>query len=77
MDETQLKDKLLKESEEFQTVFSEHRDCEAELAKLQKKAYLSENETLREKELKKKKLALKDRMYRLMSEYGRTQGGAG
>ena len=39
------------------------------LAVLGKKTYLSEDERLEEKELKKKKLSLKDRMYSIMRDF--------
>ena len=69
MEEKELKELLLKENEEFRKAYREHQQHEKKLEKLKKKSFLTEEEKLKEKELKKKKLALKDRMYYLMSEY--------
>lgn len=69
MEEKELKAVLLKKSKEFRKAFDLHQKCERKLGKLEKKGYLTEEERLEEKELKKKKLALKDKMYFLMAEY--------
>ena len=70
MDEKELEEKLIKENEEFRKVYELHQQCEKELERLGKKTYLSDEQKLEEKQLKKRKLALKDRMYHLMSKYG-------
>lgn len=69
MEERELKEVLLKKSKEFKKAFDLHQECERKLEKLKKKRSLTEEERLEEKGLKKKKLALKDRMYFLMAEY--------
>lgn len=69
MDEKELKEILLKENEEFRKAYQEHQWYENKLEEFKKKGFLSEEEKLKEKELKKKKLALKDKMYYLMTEY--------
>lgn len=69
MDEKELKEILLKENEEFRKAYQEHQCYEKKLEDFKKKGFLSEEEKLKEKELKKKKLALKDKMYYLMTEY--------
>lgn len=71
--EEKLRERLLAENEEFRKVNKLHKECEKKLQKLQDKAYLTEQEKLEEKSLKKKKLALKDRLYFLMSEYKKSQ----
>jgi len=68
MDEKALKERLLKESEEFRRLAEEHRRCEERLEVLRNKGALTEDEEVEERQLKKKKLALKDRMYLLMRE---------
>ncbi|MGQ9470519.1 MAG: DUF465 domain-containing protein [Candidatus Aminicenantales bacterium] len=68
MDEKALKERLLRESEEFRRLVEEHRRCEERLEVLKTKGHLSEEEQLEERQLKKKKLALKDKMYILMQE---------
>ncbi len=74
INEELLKARLVKENEEFRKVFEEHKTCENELALLKQKGSPTENDLLKEKELKKIKLTLKDRMYRMMSEYAEKTG---
>jgi uncharacterized protein YdcH (DUF465 family) len=69
MREEELKKLLLKENEEFRKANKLHQQYEKKLEKLKAKSYLTESERQEEKELKKKKLILKDKMYFLMSEY--------
>jgi len=69
MREEELKKLLLKENEEFRKANKLHQQYEKKLEKLKAKSYLTESEKQEEKELKKKKLILKDKMYFLMSEY--------
>jgi len=69
MDEKTLKELLLRENEEFRKAYEEHQGYENSLEQIRNKPFLSEEETLQEKELKKKKLVLKDRMYLMMAEY--------
>jgi uncharacterized protein YdcH (DUF465 family) len=71
MDEQALKEVLLRENAEFRRVHDDHQACEKALDAIRAKAYLSA-EADEERELKKRKLALKDRMYRLMSDRLRT-----
>lgn len=69
MEEKELKELLLREHKEFREVFRRHQQCEKKLERLKKKSFMTEDERIEEKELKKKKLAFKDRMYFLMTEY--------
>jgi uncharacterized protein YdcH (DUF465 family) len=73
MNEQQLKEILLKESGEFRKVFEQHRTCELELEKLRLKKHVTEADALAEREIKKRKLVLKDRMYQLMLEHEKTR----
>ncbi len=68
MDEKQLKELLLKENPEFRKAFDDHQGCEKAIEALRAKGHLTEAEADEERELKKKKLALKDRMYHIMLE---------
>lgn len=72
MEERELKERMLRENEEFRRMFEEHRGFEQALEALTRKSVPSEEDLLAEKELKKKKLALKDRMYLMMAEYRRS-----
>jgi len=69
MEEKDLKKFLLKENEEFRKVYEQHQKYEKKLEKLRKKRFMNEEERMEEKKLEKKKLALKDKMYFLMTEY--------
>jgi len=69
MREKKIKEILLKKNEEFKKAFELHKKYEKELEKLMKKSCLSNEQAIREKELKKKKLSLKDKMYQMISEY--------
>jgi uncharacterized protein YdcH (DUF465 family) len=69
MEEKELKEFLARESPDFKRAFEEHQRYEKALETLRGKPFLTDEEKLKEKELKKKKLILKDRMYQLMFEY--------
>jgi uncharacterized protein YdcH (DUF465 family) len=69
MDEKVLKQQLSLESPEFKKVLDLHREYEARLQELSDKSYLTDDEDREQKEIKKKKLVLKDRMYFLMAQY--------
>lgn len=71
MDENELKELLTRENPDFRLALEEHRTCEAALEGLKAKPFLTETETIEEKELKKRKLALKDRMYQMMLVHGK------
>lgn len=73
MDEQALKELLLRENAEFRRAHDDHQACEKALDAIRGKAYLSPAEADEVRELKKRKLALKDRMYRLMSDHTRTR----
>jgi uncharacterized protein YdcH (DUF465 family) len=59
---TDVKELLLRESEEFQQLSRRHQELDERLTALTAKYFLSEEEKLEETTLKKKKLAIKDRM---------------
>lgn len=72
MDEKALKELMLRENADFRRLHKEHQACEKRLENLQGKSFLAEKERLEERELKKRKLAIKDRMYLMMAEYRKT-----
>jgi uncharacterized protein len=59
---TDVKELLLRESEEFQQLSRKHQELDERLTALTAKYLLSEEEKVEEVTLKKKKLAIKDRM---------------
>jgi uncharacterized protein YdcH (DUF465 family) len=71
MNEDRLKELMLRENAEFKKLYLEHQACEKKLEVFKGQAYLTEGEKTEERELKKRKLALKDRMYLLMAEFRR------
>ena len=72
MDENELKNRLIQENPEFKQAFQLHQECETRLRALSGKTYLTEEEERELKDTKKKKLALKDKMYYLITEYKKT-----
>ncbi len=71
MREAELRDQLLKENEEYRRLAAEHQSCDDELESLTNKHFLSQEEELKEKTLKKKKLMLKDQMYSMVQRIRR------
>ena len=57
-----VQDLLMRESEEFQQLFQRHRELDERLHALTGKLFLSDEEKVEEVTIKKKKLAIKDRM---------------
>lgn len=60
---------LLNEDVEFRRFKELHQEYEHQLNKLEKKHYLSDNEILEKKKIKKKKLAAKDKMEIIIKGY--------
>jgi uncharacterized protein len=67
--EAELRDQLLKANEEYRRLAEEHQSYDNKLEDLSSKHFLSEEEKLQEKTLKKKKLMLKDQMYTMVQKY--------
>ncbi len=65
----EVKEVLLQENEEFQRLAKKHQELEERLTFLSGKIFLSNEEKLEEVTLKKKKLALKDKMASLIREH--------
>ena len=59
---------------EFRRLAEEHSRCESQLEQIQKSAYSSSEDLLREATLKKLKLRLKDQMESIVARYRRTAG---
>jgi uncharacterized protein len=67
--EAELRNQLIKENSEFRRLAEEHLSYDHQLEDLSNKHFLSEEEKLHEKTLKKKKLVLKDQMYSMVQNY--------
>lgn len=65
----EIKSELAGHNEEFRSLLRDHHDHERRLADLASKAYLSVDEEIEEKRLKKEKLHLKDRMEEIAREH--------
>ncbi len=78
MTESELREHLLRENAEYRRLAAEHRAYDDQLEDLAKKHFLSEEEQLKEKTLKKKKLLVKDRMYSIAQKFRKQiEEGAG
>ncbi len=66
--EAELRDQLLRENSEYRRLAAEHQSCDDQLEGLTNKHFLSEEEELQEKTLKKRKLMLKDQMYSMVQK---------
>ncbi|MGH9461501.1 MAG: DUF465 domain-containing protein [Vicinamibacteria bacterium] len=73
-----VREVLLQENEEFQRLAQKHEELEERLTFLSGKIFLSDEEKLEEVTLKKKKLALKDKMAALIRNHeSKRAGGPG
>ncbi len=73
MDEMDVKEYLRRNDETFRQLADQHQAYERELEEYQQKPYLNSEEQIREIELKKKKLFLKDRMQLLIHQHQTAQ----
>ena len=71
MKDDEVQQRLLDESEEFRQLKEEHNWFHRKVEELDKKAFLTPTERQQREELKKKKLALKDKMEAIMAAYRR------
>lgn len=67
--EEELIERLMRENEEFRKAKMAHRELAEQLEELEKKPYLTPQEEMEIKIIKKKKLALKDQMERILIQY--------
>jgi len=68
-----LKEELMNRDPEFRELAREHTRYEERLSELSALAYPSDEEQLEEITLKKKKLALKDQMYSIMTQHQKSE----
>ena len=67
--DAEFHERLMQEDAEFRKLAEEHQSCDQQLTEMENRHFQSEEEKLVEKNLKKKKLALKDQMYAIMQKY--------
>lgn len=65
----EIKNELASHNDEFKNLLKNHHDHERRLAELASKTFLSTDEEIEEKRLKKEKLHLKDRMEEIAREH--------
>jgi hypothetical protein len=67
--EEELIEKLMKENEEFLKTKQSHTQLSKQLEELEKKPFLTPQDEIEIKIIKKKKLALKDQMEKILIQY--------
>ncbi len=67
--EEEIRKMLLEKNEEFRKLYELHQKCEEKLKEIQSKPYLTEEEKMEEKRLKKEKLGLKDKMQVFVNKF--------
>jgi uncharacterized protein YdcH (DUF465 family) len=72
-DAQEVKNLLLQENDSFRQLAEQHSQLDRRLHELTDKHYLSDTEQFEEVTLKKKKLALKDRMEEIARGYAHTR----
>jgi acetyl-CoA carboxylase alpha subunit len=68
-----LIDRLIPENEELQGLVKEHKEFENQLAEYNKRLYLSDEENREKKRIQKLKLAGRDRIEQILSDYRSTR----
>jgi uncharacterized protein YdcH (DUF465 family) len=71
-DTHEVKGLLLQSHDQYRQLAQQHHQLDDRLHELSEKHYLSDSEQFEEVTLKKKKLALKDRMEEIAREYSHT-----
>ena len=75
--EDELKQELLASDPEFKALYDDHRSAKQRLRELAQKSFLSEEDELEIKQLKRRKLFLKDRMAAILRDRQPSQVPAG
>ncbi|BAT72061.1 conserved hypothetical protein [Thermosulfidibacter takaii ABI70S6] len=71
MTEQEIIEKLMETNEEFRSLKEKHAQLEERLEELQKKVYLTVEEEVEVKAIKRQKLELKDKMNEIISKVKR------
>lgn len=75
--EEELKRELLASNPEFKALYDDHRGAKRRLRELAEKSFLSEEDELEVKQLKRHKLFLKDRMAEIVRDHDSSKVSAG
>lgn len=65
----EARDVLKEENEEFARLYQKHRELDANILELEERRYLTPEEEIQEKKMKKDKLRIKDTMAAMVQEY--------
>ncbi len=68
----EAKEILKNENEEFARVYRKHRELDERISELEERRFLTPDEEIQEKKMKKDKLLLKDTMAEMIKEYQAT-----
>lgn len=69
MREEEIVETLKNQSDEFKKLFNEHRELDKLLIEMEKRNYLTEEEEIEKKRLKKEKLYKKDKIAEFVRNY--------
>ena len=69
MKEEELVQRLMRENDEFRKVKEAHTELSRQLDELEKKPFLTPQDEIEIKVIKKKKLAFKDQMEKILMQY--------
>lgn len=69
-----IRQSLLARDPEFRNLAEEHSRCESQLEQILKSSYISSEDQIKEAELKKLKLRLRDRMQLILARHQQTVG---
>lgn len=69
MRDEEIVELLKRENEEFRRLYQDHRDLDNQITELSRKHYLTPEEEVEEKRIKKEKLLLKDRIAEMVRQY--------
>jgi uncharacterized protein YdcH (DUF465 family) len=75
VDESLIKERLLAENPEFRRLLDEHHAHDRALGEIEARSFPTSEDQLREKDLKKRKLLIKDKMALLIQDYRKSQEG--
>jgi len=67
----EIRQSLLEKDPEFRSLVAEHSRCESQLEQIVKSSYLNSEDLIKEVELKKLKLRLRDRMEMILTRHQR------
>lgn len=64
-----LREELIEANDDFRRLHEEHQECERRLEEINQQSFLTQEDELEEKRLKRHKLTLKDQMYELLRHH--------